>query len=136
MSLMSTFLYSNSELFRKILFRKAIKKDPIISRIKLLEEFENIILVVDEIEEFYDAQPKYAKAKYQSLQVDFFSQTRKPSDFLFEKSFSPIVKLPKSSFLTCDFLDIEKVINSTLTYIIAESQDTELQLNVSSTFPQ
>src|SRR4051794_21732622 len=128
MSLMSTFLYSNSELFRKVLFRKATKKDPIISRIKLLEEFENIILAIDEIEEFYDVQPKYAKAKYQSIQVDFFSQTRKPSDFLFEKSFSPIVKLPKS---TCDFLDIETAINSSLTYIISKSQDTELQLNAS-----
>src|SRR6266480_3926145 len=121
MSLIATFLYSK---FRKVLFRKAIKKDPIICRIKLLEEFENIILSIDEIEEFYDVKQKYVKVTYQSSQVDFFSQTRKPSDFLFEifeKSFSPIVKLPKSSFPTCDFHDIKTIINSSLTYIISES---------------
>src|SRR5437667_203182 len=107
MSLIATFLYSK---FRKVLFRKAIKKDPIICRIKLLEEFENIILAIDEIEEFYDVKQKYVKVTYQSSQVDFFSQTRKPSDFLFEKSFSPIVKLPKSSFPTCDFHHIKTII--------------------------
>jgi len=129
MHLMETFLYSGSTLSRKLLYRKAAKKDPIISRIRLLEVFENVILTINEIEEFHDVQSK--DVKYEISQTNSFSQTKTPSKLLIEETSFPIVKLPKSSFPTCD---IKTIINSSLTYIISESHDTELQLNISSLF--
>ncbi|CAG8545097.1 5357_t:CDS:10 [Rhizophagus irregularis] len=105
---------------RKVLFRKATKQDPIIVRIELLEEFDNIMLAVNEIEEFHDVQ-------YESPKVDSFSQTKSfPNPFVEEIS-TPIIKLPKTRFLTCAVKNfkLHGYSNSSLT-------DIESHLNNSS----
>ncbi|RIA92347.1 hypothetical protein C1645_820866 [Glomus cerebriforme] len=109
---------------RRVLFRKATKQDPIISRIKLLEEFENTILAIDEIENFHDIQ-------YESLKVDSFSQSMMFSNFIPEE-ISFIIKLPKTRFSTSNFSVIETHANdSSLTDMIIGPQVAEVQLNSS-----
>lgn len=112
-------LFYSIPLLRKVLFRKATKQDPIIIRIELLEEFENVVLTVNEIEEFHDVQ-------YESPKVDSFSQTKSfPNPFTEEIS-TPIIKLPNTRFLTCAVTNFKlHSSNSSLT-------DIELHLNISS----
>src|SRR5947207_1486954 len=106
---------------RKVLFRKATKQDPIISRIKLLEEFENVILAINEIEEFHDVQ----------YELHFTNTISDSQDF--EEISSPIVKLPKSRFLTYAATNSSAFETHTpLVDIISEPQETELQLNTAS----
>jgi hypothetical protein len=115
-------LFYSIPFLRKILFRRAIIQDPIIMRIELLEEFENVILAINEMEEFHDIQ-------YESSKVDSFSQTKPFSSLFTEEISSPIIKLPKTRFPTCAVTNF-----SVINIHSSNSSLTDIELHSNSSF--
>src|SRR4051794_24569079 len=97
---LGTVLYSISRYLpciRKILYRKAAKTDPVLAKIMLLLEFENVHLVVEGVEKFRDLKLE----QYPNLSTEIVARSKIPHNYHFEEeTFFSVVDPSKSHFQT------------------------------------
>ncbi|RIA88468.1 hypothetical protein C1645_806783 [Glomus cerebriforme] len=130
---LGNILYSSSRyvpLMRKVLYRRAVKTDPVLAKTKLLLEFENVPLAVEEVEEFHDLKVESRHNLPTEITITF---TKSKVSLFKEQLSSADIKLSESHLQTCAEKNNKQILLITSSY---ESTANESQFKISSEEPQ